>query len=114
MDNEASTAVLDWFVKNKIDAQKVSPYNHRANISERMIETAKHHFIAGMAGTDENFPITQWDRCVAQSERSLNMLRPCQVNPKLSVDAFLEGQHDYNAVPFPPLGWRMLMFEGPG
>ena len=77
MDNEASTAVLDWFVKNDIDAQKVSPYNHRANISERMIETAKHHFIAGMAGTDENFPITQWDRCVAQSERSLNMLRPC-------------------------------------
>ena len=25
----------------------------------------------------------------------------------------MEGQHDYNAVPFPPLGWRMLIFEGP-
>ena len=66
-----------------------------------------------MAGTDENYPITQWDRCVPQSQRSLNMLRPCRINPKLSADAFLEGQHDYNAVPFPPLGWRMLMFEGP-
>ena len=32
---------------------------------------------------------------------------------KLSEDAFLEGKHDYNAVPFPPLGWRMLIFEGP-
>ena len=59
MDNEASGAVLDWFEKNNIDAQKVAPYNHRANIPERMIETAKHHFIAGMVGTDENFPITQ-------------------------------------------------------
>ena len=26
--------------------------------------------------------------------------------------AFLEGQHDYNAVSFPPLGCRMLIFEG--
>ena len=25
---------------------------------------------------------------------------------------FLEGQHDYNAVPFPPLGCSMLIFEG--
>ena len=35
------------------------------------------------------------------------------INPKLSADAFLEGQYDYNAVPFPPFGWRMLIFEGP-
>ena len=41
------------------------------------------------------------------------MMRPCRINPKLSADAFLEGHHDYNAVPFPPLGWRMLIFEGP-
>ena len=50
---------------------------------------------------------------MAQSLRTLKMLRPFRINPKLSADAFLEGQHDYNAVPFPPLGWRMLIFEGP-
>ena len=66
-----------------------------------------------MAGTDENYPIREWDRGVEQSQRTLNMLRPCQINPKLSADAFLEGQHDYNAVTFPPLGRRMLVFEGP-
>ena len=70
-----------------------------------MIETAKHHFIAGMAGTDKNYPIREWDKGVAQSQITLNMLRPCRINPKLSADVFLEGQHDYNAVPFPPLGW---------
>ena len=78
-----------------------------------MIETVKHHFIAGMAGTDENYPILEWDRGVAQSQRTLNMLLPCRISPKFSADAFPEGQHDYNAVPFPPLGWRMLIFEGP-
>ena len=42
------------------------------------------------------------------------MLRPCRINPKLSVDALLEGQHDYNAVPFTPFGWRVIIFEVPG
>ena len=57
MDNEASSTVMSWLEQNKVGAQKVSTHNHQANISERMIETAKHHFIAGMAGTDENYPI---------------------------------------------------------
>ena len=56
-----------------------------------MIETAKHHFIAGMYGTDENYPIREWDRGVEQSQRTLNMIRLCQINPKFSADAFLEG-----------------------
>ena len=114
MDNEASSAVMDWLQRMKqVDAQKVSPHNHRANVAEIMIETGKHHLISGIAGTDENFPITQWDRLIPQTQRTLNMVRLCRINPKLSADAFLEGQHDYNAVPFSPLGWRMLIFEGP-
>ena len=113
MDNEAYSTVMIWLERNKVDAQKVSPYNHQENTAERMIETAKHHFIAGMAGTDKNYTIREWDRGVAQSQRTLNMLRPCRIHPKLSADAFLEGQHDYNAVTFRPLGRRILIFEGP-
>ena len=37
IDNEASSAVMSWLKRNKVDAQKVPPHNHRANISERMI-----------------------------------------------------------------------------
>ena len=54
MENEASSTVMSWLERNKVDAQKVAPHNHQANTAERMIETAKHHFISGMAGTDEN------------------------------------------------------------
>ena len=57
MNNAASSTVMSWLERNKVDAQKVSPHNHQANTAERMIDTAKHHFIAGMAGTDENYPI---------------------------------------------------------
>ena len=74
MDNEASSTVMICLERNKVDAQKVSPHNHQANTAEIMIETEKHHFIGGMAGTDENYPIREWDRGVAQSQRTLNML----------------------------------------
>ena len=113
MDNEASSTVMIWLEQNKVDAQKSALHNHRSNTAEIMIETAKHHFIAGMLGTDENYLIREWDRGAAQSQITLNMLRPCRINPRLLSDAFLEVQHDYNAVHFPPLGWKMLIFEGP-
>ena len=74
MDNETSSTVMSWLERNKVDAQKVSPHNHQEDTAERMIETAKHHFIAGMAGIDENYPIREWDRGVARSQRTLNML----------------------------------------
>ena len=59
MDNEVSRTVMSWLEQNRVDAQKVSPHNHRANTVERMIETTKHHFIAGMGGTYENYPIRE-------------------------------------------------------
>ena len=74
MDNEASSTVMSWLERNKVDAQKMAPHNHQANTSERMIETAKHHFIAGMDVTDKNYPIREWDRGISQSQRTLNML----------------------------------------
>ena len=90
MDNESSSAVMDWLQRVKqVDAHKLSLHNHRANISERMIETGKHHLISVIAGTDEKFPITQWVRLIPQTQRTLNMIRPCRINPKLSADAFL-------------------------
>ena len=106
MDNEAYSAVVDWLqLLKQVDAQKVSPHNHRANVAERMIKTGKHHLIIGIAGTDDNFPITQWDRLIPQTQRTLNMMRPCRINPKPSADAFLEAQHDYNTVPL----WERIL-----
>ena len=49
MDNEASSTVMSWLERNKVDAQTVAPHNHRANTAERIIDTAKHQFIEGMA-----------------------------------------------------------------
>ena len=45
MDNDASSTVMSWLERNKVNAQKVAPHNQRAKTAERIIETAKHHFI---------------------------------------------------------------------
>ncbi len=113
MDNEASAAVTAWLSAHGVDHQKVAPYNHRANRAERAIETAKHHLLAAIASTDSAFPINQWDKLIHQGQCTLNMLRPCRINPNISAYTYLEGVHDYNAHPFPPPGWRTLVFEDP-
>ena len=43
----------------------------------------------------------------------MRVLNNPDVYPRAEADAFLEGQHNYNVVPTPPLGWRMFIFEGP-
>ena len=87
--------------------------NHRTNVAERCIETAKHHIIAGLTTTDPDFPIQQWNRLIPQAEYTLNMLHPTRINPKISFFAFMEGNHVYDAVPFAPSGWKVLVFEDP-
>ena len=74
MDNKESSIVTSWLERNNVDAKKVVPQNHRANTAERMTETANHHFIVGMAGTDAKYPIREWDRGVAHSKRTLNII----------------------------------------
>ena len=59
----------------KIDIQLVEPHDHRVNAAERAIQTFKHHFIAGLATVDIDFPIQLWDEFLPQAQMTLNMLR---------------------------------------
>ena len=111
MDNETSMAVKKWLTSNNISYQLATVDNHRTNVAERCIETAKHHIIAGLATTDAEFPIQQWNRLIPQAQHTLNMLRPTRINPRVSDFTFMEGKHNYDAVPFAPLGWKVLVFE---
>ena len=113
MDNEASEAVKQWLTKQEVKYQLATADNHRTNVSERCIETAKHHIIAGLATTDPEFPIQQWNRLITQAEYTLNMLCPIRINPEILAFAFMEGNHVYDVVPFAPPGWKVLLFEDP-
>lgn len=113
LDNEASRRLKQFISAQDIELQLVPPRSHRANAAERAIRTFKNHFIAILCGTDKLFPMNLWDKLLAQSEITLNLLRPARMNPRLSAYAYLNGQFDYNATPLAPPGSKAIIFEPP-
>jgi hypothetical protein len=49
LDNEASTALKNFFTANYTAYQLVPPHCHRRNTAERAIRTFKEHFVAGIS-----------------------------------------------------------------
>ena len=89
------------------------PHIHQHNSAERAIQTFINHFIAGLASTDPNFPLSNWCRLLPQAELTLNLLRPSRLNPKLSPYAQLEGAFDFNRTPPAPPGTPVIVHEKP-
>jgi hypothetical protein len=100
MDNEASTALKNFFIVNDIAYQLVPPHCHRRNASERAIRTFKEHFVAGLSSVDPSFPMHLWDRLLPQAEITLNLLRTSRLHQQLSAAAHYHGLVDYNKTAF--------------
>ena len=62
LDNEFSKDMQTAFDNEKVQYNFVPPHNHHTNAAERAIQTFKSHFISGLSGLDQKFPIKQWNR----------------------------------------------------
>ena len=113
LDNEASTILKEFLTAENVEYQLVPPHIHRRNSAERAIQTFKNHFIAGLASTDPNFPLSNWCRLQPQAELTLNLLQPSRLNPKLSAYAQLEGAFDFNRTLLAPPGTQVIVHEKP-
>ena len=87
----------------------VPPENYRRNAAERVIQTWKKRFIAGLSSVDPTFPMSEWYRLVQQGELTLNLLRNARVNPKLSAWTYLFGKLNYNDTPLAPPGTKLIV-----
>jgi hypothetical protein len=114
LDNEASTALKNFFTANNITYQLVPPHWHRRNTAERAIRTFKEHFVAGLSSVDPSFPMHLWDRLLPQAEITLNLLRTSHLHPQLSAAAHYHGLVDYNKTAFAPPGCKIIAHEKPG
>ena len=106
LDNELSDDMRQAIQATDTAIQRVPPHNHRRNAAERAIQTFKNHFIAGLATADPKFPLREWDRLIPQAILTLNIMRECRINPKLSAYAYLFGQFNFNATPLAPPGMQ--------
>jgi hypothetical protein len=114
LDNEASTALKNFFTVTDITYQLVPPHCHRHNAAERAIRTFKEHFMAGFSSVDPTFPLHVWDRLLPQADITLNLLRTSRLHPRLSTDAHFHGLVDYNKTAFAPPGCKIIGHEKPG
>jgi hypothetical protein len=114
LDNEASTALKNYFTVNNIFYQLVPPHCHRRNTAERAIRTFKEHFVAGLSSVDPSLPMHLWDRLLPQAEITVNLLRTSRLHPQLSAAAHFHGLVDYNKTAFAPSGCKIIAHEKPG
>jgi hypothetical protein len=114
LDNEASTALKNFFTINNIAYQFVPPHCHRRNAAERAIRTFKEHFVAGLSSVEPSFPMQLWDRLLPQAEITLNLLRTSCLHPQISAAAHYHGLVHYNKTAFAPPGCKIIAHEKPG
>jgi hypothetical protein len=114
LNNEASTALKNFFTVNDIAYQLVPPHCHRRNAAKRAIRTFKKHFVAGLSSVDPSFPMHLWDRLLPQAEITLYLLRTSRLHPQLSAAAYYHGLVDYNKTAFAPPGCKIIGHEKTG
>jgi hypothetical protein len=114
LNNEASTALKNFFTVNDIAYQLVPPHCNQRNAAERTIMTFKEHVVAGLSSVDPSCPMHLWDRLLPQAEITLNVLRNPRLHPHLSAAAHYHGIVDYNKTAFTPPGCNIIAHEKPG
>ena len=113
LDNEISKEWKEAIANEQMTYELAPPGGH-AKRAEKAIQIAKDHFISILCGTSKSFPMHLWDRLLPQAEKTVNMLRPARVAPNVSADAYLNGQHDFNAHPLAPVGMECEIHLKPG
>eukprot|EP00957_Ditylum_brightwellii_P129714 9894945-Ditylum_brightwellii.AAC.1 len=52
-----------------------------------------------------------WDRLLLRAMITVNLLRTCCINLKVSIYEYLSGTYDYNATPLAPPGIKVLIHK---
>ena len=114
LDNEKSGKLEEWFKEKSTKFSYVSPGNHRVLRAERAIRSAKNHIIATLCTADDNFPAYLWDKLLDQAEMTLNHMRVCRSNEKVSAYEGMHGtKYDFMAHPIAPAGIKVVVHDKP-
>ena len=91
LDNEASTILKAFLTAENVECELVPPHIHQRNSTECAIRIFKNHFIAGLATTDPNFPLSKWCRLLPkQNSPSSYFASPSSTPNSLPMHNFKE------------------------
>ena len=95
LDKKLLSILKQALLKHKIKYQLVPPHIHRRNAAERDIKTIKAHLISCLCDADTQYPSKDWDLFILQAKITLNLIRGCLLNPKLSAYTTIHVVFDY-------------------
>jgi hypothetical protein len=101
MKNKTFHEVKTFICKENTHCQYTPPNIHK-------IFTWKNHFLSGIAGLPQTFPIANWCYLTNQTDFTLNILQPCCQNPALLAFETLKGSYSFDAIPMALLGTKVL------
>jgi hypothetical protein len=104
LDKETSHNVEAFIAAEQVKIQYMPPDMHCTNPAKGAVRTWKNHFTAGITGILPLFTIANWCQLTPQSNMTLNMMRPCRLNPLLSAHKEMEGSFLFDAMPLALLG----------
>ena len=113
LDNECPGGLKTFLREASVKLQLVPSYLYCANAAEQAIQTYKDHLISGLSSCDPNFSLHIWYRLITHATLTLNLLRPSRLNPRLSAEAQLNGDFDFNCTPLALPGTRVIVHETP-
>ena len=85
LDNKTSCDVKAFITEQQARIQYTPADMHCTNIADRCLRTWKNHFTAMRPGAPPSFRMANWCRMTEQCNITLNMIRPCTLNPLLSA-----------------------------
>ena len=111
LENESSSILKQCLINNNIKYQLVPSHLHSRNSAKSTIQKFKANFITCLCAADPKYSAKKWNRFLPQATLTLNLLRNCRFNPKLSAHAALHSIFDYNKTPLAPLGTRFIVHD---
>ena len=81
LDNEGSTLLKQYFIKEGIKYQLVLSNLHSNNVVKNSIETFTDHLITGICSCDPEFPTHLWCILLEHITTTLNSMQQSNINP---------------------------------
>ena len=95
----------------KINMELVPPGCHRCNAAEVAIHNFKAHFLSILADVADDFPPSQWDWLLPQTEITINLIRQSNATPNVSAYAHLSEPFNYNKMLLALMGCEAQVHE---
>ena len=111
LDNETSIAFTRMCTRRNITIEYVPPGQHRANISERAIQTVKNIILSALATTNPFSPLEEWDKLLPHIEILINIMRPSNLNTLISAYESLFGKFIFKNTPLAPPGCAVMILD---